>query len=385
MPKTDTIIAIKPEAEKGERRKGAITVDQRDDLGRRRTAPSGKFLRIFDLGQLVSGSDTSFSATDDFAPPALYWLVTGIDGRAGDVVLSSDLVDAASYGDFILATARDVWPTTFREITSNLTPYHFSISNLGAFVSGKGIVIPEEIVSLRGDGDGDGGIQWTNTDSEFFPAWLYDPPVGSGLPYKTTLEASYGAASATLTIDKSVDLFMAPLLWHGTGRAKNAGATLPAYPYLPQDHIYIDGGYRALPRSVCLNNAEWDDLYSKRYFHLAALTASQRDLLFSTFINASDGQQVDIDADLEDWVYPNYYIPLAKHHSVSPDFPRHEGTSGWTTMVSIVPGTYQAGQLIGAARKHVSANTFEWYYFWAVGAFDGAHVSRRIMVNYIGL
>lgn len=334
-------------------RRGLILPDEDTGIIPRRKTDNNIYVKLYDWAQYANGTDVAFLQQRQLTG-FLYVANFPADNLTAFPVLS-DPQDTSDFSDIVLADDPDTFHAAYKEITEDLDDYSLTVTNLGGFVENKGLPLDEGQSTFIID-----------AGSPYFPANII---IGSTSGYKYTTEPNYSASSATFTLDKSCDVFLAPRFFTNNTDATHldydeaqtdAGNVFPYVPftsYIP--YIYL----RPLSRSLTLGNSNWANIWANRaaFFPYPGITTASR-AYFRSLVYG------DIDM---------YVSTVTAEGSVSPSTASASGyptsTSGtWqlTPRASLIMRQINVGTCVAAIRKKLGASSYQWYFQWATALKD---------------
>lgn len=360
------IINILGKGKEDDKKTAAIPSRKLRKLGRRRIQRN-RYLRIFDFGQYVGGATIPWHLTfTQLQEPPIYWAVD-INGQVfvfgdGPTGMTQTLLE------FLLLNSEEDWKTLYQEVTEDIADYNLMIDGVGAFEPDKGLLIDKDVETLYDVG----GIEWdfdTLGGCEYFTSALEN---GSNLYY--TLERDPDAEQVDLIVDKSIDVFLVPSLFATRGEAQDYGASLPPFPYLPQEWKTALTTTLPVPRST-IGSTDWDTLMANRPAQVGTSQAAL-DLYRAVFINNGKTPVVTSSPTLAEWTGPPGFSVASYSFGYS-GFPSANGTD-WHTTTNTSGGFSSSGPLVAAVRKRISASEDEWYYVWTNSGSSAGNVALLV-------
>jgi hypothetical protein len=342
-------------------------------LGRRRLQTRKKYLRVFDFARTAAGGDIPFLFGEDTVLEDPIFIPSG---PSGSVEVTLNPVNHLSeWNSQLLSVDEEEWHETYRDITQTLgSEYDISIDGIGGFVAGKGLEIPEGITGLKGTTGATTELEWIMKDETtgistqpYFPFWL-DRTVTGAAPYKITKLPSYSADEEILTIDKSIDVFLSPMIFGTSARGRDFPLADSSYPYSPQTWYYAGIGLMSVPRST-IGNSDWDAIWTASHTGFGALSQPIKEYAVSLFINNGSIPMWTLNATST--LHPAS-TPITDVTQSVAGFPLEaSGVQNGFFVNSSLSAGYHEGMLMGAVRKHLGNDTYEWYYIWNSDFWQG--------------
>lgn len=329
--RTEKVITILADKKKrfGERKGPVRPSKKKDPLARRRI--HGPFLRVFDIARYADGTDVDYHYAVQPFPNNFFVDTPDTSTFSQNAEWNADLFD----------TPYETWPDVFREITEEIDAYNIVISGNFVYVENRGLRSSDGVTS----------IGFSSSD-EYFPEWQET---------KYTATDEYSASPVIFTFDKDCDLFLAPMLHDRVGTAiEDLGSnqrTTNRFTLFKSP----------LSRVSTLSDATWASIWAQ-LFDTSGITPSEvafyRTLLTTTY-----------SPTIYRMTYTGISPPLPHtytSHSAS-TYPTAAGGS-WIQEPDL---TFErawrwSGHCVGAIRKHLGNDTFEWYFIWADTTWDFA-------------
>lgn len=348
-----------------------------------------KWLNVYDLHRTAEGVDLPFSAfytlsLDEPSPPlydSLVGMLFGGDGWINAYAAGpTEAAAVAAWNSYVLPGSASELAATRRKITSELEAYGITFDGLGDYeITDKGIEIPENITQYKGGTSNANAIKWNMLRNPNFEAWLDRTlTTSSQLTTKITMVPNYFSASAFITVDKSIDVFLAPAVFWSRGYSRDASWVEPPFPHTPQTWFYNMGSQRTINRSDSLGDASFAEFWS--YVEQPPLMSSAPAPVKDYYMNYF--QRDSRSAYTLDTGHPPTPLPGGPSHWYSvfstaggqvERMPTHHNDLGTIGM-----STY-AGQLKAIVRKHLAPGEYEYYYVWADEYWNGSGIMPWIV------
>jgi hypothetical protein len=333
--KQDIIISInEPPRPEDKRRKGIIRPSLRSKYFARRLQSNDIYLKVFDGGQLVGGSDIAFFGRSTTTTSSF---TLNVGGLYGQMVYISDFPQSNTFNTDFFSIDEDSWVSTYEEITDVIADYDLDLPGFGSYVSGQGLIKEEGTTAIESSGTG---------------AYFWDWDMANTSDYKITATQTYSDPSVSFTFDRDCDLFITPRLYGTSGDARISLT-------FPMTHYAVHGLMKAMPRNGTLNNAAWAAFWANRGTPLAHTQAS-RDKFHSISVGNADCTM--------------FTMTVNGYGAVPSGDVSEGGAGGFPSQVSgtfsVLPSIAQVvhhlweGTIVAAIRKHLPGGAFEWYYVW---------------------
>jgi hypothetical protein len=354
--KQETLITIKGKRKADERRKGQVVPARfREEPDRRRGQK--KFLNVIDLGQYTDGTDTYLhtfqrTVTTPYEVRETGFPVASTNPRLNATFLpglDTAAVRNATWNADYLALDRDEWLSTFKNITADLDTYDIQIVGFDSYISGKGLVTSSEIAAIE--------VRPEVDTTENRDQWFYRTR-----DHFYTNEPDPASDPVSFTFDRSCDLFLVPVKYSSVVYAcRVEAATSKRYSF----EAFCR--HKQAPRSVLLNNADWDDYWTNKT-NVPSIGASARAMLRDVFITVDN-------AEIETWRRrrdpgPPFFPIDADSPVLVPSFPAQGDFADWnrTPRIERFEGqTLLDHTLVGVIRKRGLVP--EWLYIWTDGVW----------------
>lgn len=268
---------------------------------------------------------------------------------------NSDPANNLTFNDDLLAVDYETWDTTFKEITDSIGDYRLTIDGFDEYVPGKGL----KSVDTRST---EPPIK-VRAENCYFSSWL--TPLDDYL--KFTREPDPFDDAVEFTFDKNCDLFLAPSMV-----TRNASAYFND-DINGDDYYYMYSVQAPIPRFT-VSDPEFQTVWDNRgnpSVQSAIDVSYFRNLIFT---DRSPTYSAAFNGGSESVIGPATGFPtLASEADWQNDptiwmYPKER----WGPHTVGVP---VGGHCLGAIRKRLSDDEFEWYFIWADDFMSGTDPS----------